>query len=376
MAPASTRSSSISSASTTSSSSSSNSSSHPNSSSSSTPTPTATSTPKDADAPPTKKKFACSFPSCGKSFSRSEHLHRHALNHKDGNNTCQRCSAHFRRRDLLDRHMARHKEKDDEAGGEGLGFLATRKRLWRDADGSIVNARRPSSTQSQDSAKRRQLSRGSRKDSSSSSDPDHAPASQALLTRPIPISRAGSTTTSSTIVEGSGTAPPPRLDRPAAAETACKTSEVDEDSQPSWLRLPTLPSPPISEPQSAMQSPSPELSDLDTLYEDSWPVMHHGLPEIVNHSPIMGRQSEYPASPSWGPQPFQTFMGAMAELSYDDIFRPETGLYDWQAWNSQVLSRCREEKFEPFAEKREREWNLYPGQDQAPFKRTFGLGTC
>jgi Zinc finger, C2H2 type len=48
-----------------------------------------------------KKKFACSFPDCGKSFSRSEHLHRHALNHKDGNNTCLRCRAHFRRRDLL-----------------------------------------------------------------------------------------------------------------------------------------------------------------------------------------------------------------------------------------------------------------------------------
>lgn len=48
-----------------------------------------------------KKKFGCTFPNCGKSFSRSEHLHRHALNHKDGNNTCLRCSAHFRRRDLL-----------------------------------------------------------------------------------------------------------------------------------------------------------------------------------------------------------------------------------------------------------------------------------
>lgn len=39
--------------------------------------------------------------------------------------------------------MNRHKEKDDEAGGEGLGHLATRKRLWRDANGNIINARRP-----------------------------------------------------------------------------------------------------------------------------------------------------------------------------------------------------------------------------------------
>ena len=130
-----------------------------------------------------KKKFGCGFPGCGKSFSRSEHLHRHALNHKDGNNTCLRCSAHFRRRDLLgksrynvlpglgltypkDRHMARHKEKDDEAGGEGLGILATRKRLWRDADGNIVNARRPSYVQ--DGAKRRQIERPERKSSSAS----------------------------------------------------------------------------------------------------------------------------------------------------------------------------------------------------------------
>jgi hypothetical protein len=51
--------------------------------------------------------------------------------------------------------MNRHKEKDDEAGGEGLGHLATRKRLWRDADGNIVNARRP---YYQDGVKRRQLS--------------------------------------------------------------------------------------------------------------------------------------------------------------------------------------------------------------------------
>lgn len=42
--------------------------------------------------------------------------------------------------------MVRHKEKDDEAGGEGLGHLATRKRLWRDAAGNIINGRRPFQT--------------------------------------------------------------------------------------------------------------------------------------------------------------------------------------------------------------------------------------
>ncbi|CAL3968329.1 hypothetical protein PZA11_006719 [Diplocarpon coronariae] len=349
MAPANTRSSSISSASTARSK---NSSSNP-------------------DAP-IRKKFGCSFPSCGKSFSRSEHLHRHALNHKEGNNTCQRCSAHFRRRDLLDRHMARHKEKDDEAGGEGLGVLATRKRLWRDAEGNIVNARRPSYTCSPDGVKRRQLSQSSREDptASSASDDKCSPARHPLAPPPVVrMSRTGSATSSATVVESRTRGYP---------EDAEPRKSVllpdDEDDRPSWLRpSTTLPSPPISEPQSAEQSPSPELSALDTLYEDSWPVMHHGVPEMVDSSPVMGRHSEYPPSPSWGPQPFQTFMGAMAELPYDDIFKPETGLYDWQVWNSQVLSRCREEKFDPF-EKRQRDWGSFAGE--GPLRRTFGLRTC
>jgi len=307
-----------------------------------------------------KKKFGCSFPGCGKSFSRSEHLHRHALNHKDGNNTCLRCMAHFRRRDLLDRHMARHKEKDDEAGGEGLGVLATRKRLWRDSAGNIVNARRPSYTQ--EGNKRRQISRSERKGSSSSEASDKSDDRKSIehphSTSPQML-RAPSTA-SSTIIVDTG--------------SRGLNSEKDEIHQDSWLEMTALPSPPItdSELDSGGQSPSDELDELDTLYEDSWPVMHNGLPEIVNNSPVMGRTSEYPESPSWGPQPFQTFMGAMADLPYDDIFKPESTMYDWQSWNSQVLSRCREEKYEPF-EERKRE--LYPGQEGI-FRRGFGLGTC
>ena len=42
--------------------------------------------------------------------------------------------------------MLRHQQKDEEAGGEGLGVVCTRKRLWRDADGNIVT-KRPRSTQ-------------------------------------------------------------------------------------------------------------------------------------------------------------------------------------------------------------------------------------
>ncbi|KAJ5408356.1 hypothetical protein N7509_002239 [Penicillium cosmopolitanum] len=58
-----------------------------------------------------------------KSFTRAEHLRRHALNHDQPRNgfTCERCSVHFQRPDLLARHMERHTKRDAEAGGPGLG---------------------------------------------------------------------------------------------------------------------------------------------------------------------------------------------------------------------------------------------------------------
>ncbi|RQM06052.1 hypothetical protein DH86_00002362 [Scytalidium sp. 3C] len=59
----------------------------------------------------------------------------------------------------MQRHLARHKEKDDEAGGEGLGVLATRKRLWRDENGNIVNSRRPSLADAKEIARKRMENR-------------------------------------------------------------------------------------------------------------------------------------------------------------------------------------------------------------------------
>ncbi|KAI0889502.1 fungal-specific transcription factor domain-containing protein [Annulohypoxylon maeteangense] len=91
---------------------------------------------RDGDG--TRRLFTCTQDGCGKSFSRSEHLHRHQKNHIDGDATCPRCRAHFKRQDLLERHMSRHKQKDEEAGGEGIGTLNTRKRMWKDHDGRIV----------------------------------------------------------------------------------------------------------------------------------------------------------------------------------------------------------------------------------------------
>jgi hypothetical protein len=270
--------------------------------------------------------------------------------------------------------MARHKEKDDEAGGEGLGILATRKRLWKDADGNIVNARRPSYVQ--DGAKRRQIERPERQSSSASDASARSQSTPSAISSPqIPMSRTVSTASSTIIVD---TGSPGYPDHEAKSENHVhRDSRDSQDSQDAWLgmaSLATLPSPPISEESEQSGDHSEDASDLDALYEDTWPVMHNGLPDIVNNSPVLGRQSEYPASPSWGPQPFQTFMGAMAELPYDDIFKPETGLYDWQAWNSQILtSRCREEKFDPF-EERKREWSL-PYQEGS-LRRAFGLGTA
>ncbi|TVY76157.1 Zinc finger protein [Lachnellula suecica] len=88
-----------------------------------------------------RKQYVCTYENCNKSFTRSDHLTRHSLNHGPGKSTCPRCSAHFNRPDLLDRHLARHRQRDEEAGGYGLGVVETRKRMWRDADGNIVNKR-------------------------------------------------------------------------------------------------------------------------------------------------------------------------------------------------------------------------------------------
>ncbi|KAH9889598.1 fungal-specific transcription factor domain-containing protein [Xylariomycetidae sp. FL2044] len=100
----------------------------------------------------TKRVFTCTHTGCGRSFSRSEHLHRHQKNHTEGDATCTRCRAHFKRQDLLERHLSRHRQRDDEAGGEGSGTLNTRKRMWKDYDGNIVQKKPNASEQVADQA--------------------------------------------------------------------------------------------------------------------------------------------------------------------------------------------------------------------------------
>lgn len=236
--------------------------------------------------------------------------------------------------------MARHKEKDDEAGGDGLGVLATRKRLWRDASGKIVNTRRPSCTQE---------GRSSCRVEKSTKATDRRVRGQGPA-RQIPSA-------SSTIVVDTG-----KFEYP---------DPEPHQATPSWLEI-GMPSSPSTEPSlhSTTESPPADLSDLDALYEDApWPL-DDTLPHIEPPSPLDGH-SPYLTPTSWGlPQPFQTFMGA-AEPPYADVFKPTSDAYEWQPWTSQVLlSRCREEKYEPDVK---REWaSPYPG-DAA--RRQFGLGT-
>ena len=266
--------------------------------------------------------------------------------------------------------MARHKERDNEAGGEGLGVLATRKRLWRDATGNIVNARRPSYTQ--EGSKKKQISRVEKNPRINPIEKRMTTRGQALLnalpspTSPtIPMSRNSSR--SSTIVVDT------REVRKYEYPDPDEVHKIEEDS---WIEMGALPSPPMSGSNSEAHSPSDELSDLDGLYEEaSWPL-HNGLSQIEEFRPAL-EQSDF-ITTSWSnqPQPFQTFMGAMAELLYDDVFKPESGIYDWQHWNNQVLmSRCREEKYDPLEERKPVWGSSYPGQEMG-FRRNFGLGTA
>lgn len=294
--------------------------------------------------------------------------------------------------------MARHKEKDDEAGGEGLGVLATRKRLWRDADGNIVNARRPSYTP-EVCNKRRMLNKPTERKETKVSEherrmslsPNNLPPSPASMTR---VDSARSTI----IVETNHRQQQQQQQHmyPLLAETHAKLERDDynqthtpwyQSSGPSLLS-PTGSSSSYSEPESSLQSESQSpAAELDTLYEDAWPMHSAVLPQIISNSPPMSRESEYPASPGWGPQPsFQTFMGAIGEFEEPQQHQHHLqhqplkqaygadmrGMYGWQnPWtvgNQTMLSRCREEKYEPLMER----GGAYPHQEV--LRRGFGLG--
>jgi len=273
--------------------------------------------------------------------------------------------------------MARHKEKDDEAGGEGLGVLATRKRLWRDSNGAIVNARRPSYTAEGPASKRRaiadvkkrsprpavleerKMNMSTRNQGVIIEQPQHA----------LPLTRDFSRASSTIIVDAGH--PQQQIQQ----HTFEYPDPEDDRKAPcsSWLEIDnTLPSPPLSSPSlpSNAQSPSHSLNELDALYEDaSWPLhspLHQDHLPNPQQTVLSGQEQSFAG---YTQAPFQTFMGAMETLPYDDIFKPEAGVWDWQQWNSQVLmSKCREERYEPKYEIGEaREW-LQGGE------RRYGVG--
>lgn len=55
--------------------------------------------------------FQCTYPGCGSSYRRKEHLNRHAQQHtKEPKYACNYCSRKFFRRDILRRHLELHDE--------------------------------------------------------------------------------------------------------------------------------------------------------------------------------------------------------------------------------------------------------------------------
>ena len=161
--------------------------------------------------------------------------------------------------------MLRHKEKDEEAGGEGLGKLLTRKRLWRDANGVIIADRRP-----EHEKKRKRLSTTSQDTSS--------PTRQ-----PAPID----------------TNSPPARDARA------------------------LLSPPTSNPtRSEVNGISGNAVSVST--DDQWPVPMDDT--ILPLEETVMDSFDFLCNASWGTQPLQSGQGGPNDdLPYDDLFAPDTG---------------------------------------------------
>ncbi|OCF60817.1 hypothetical protein L486_00457 [Kwoniella mangroviensis CBS 10435] len=52
--------------------------------------------------------FRCTYQGCSKTFTRKDHLFRHAANHSEDTFNCRRCTRPFKRLDLLQRHEKRN----------------------------------------------------------------------------------------------------------------------------------------------------------------------------------------------------------------------------------------------------------------------------
>jgi len=179
--------------------------------------------------------------------------------------------------------MNRHAEKDSEAGGEGLGILATRKRLWRNADGNIVNARRP---HQREGGKRRQT------------------ANRATNNTRAHFEQHGSESVDNDIRVSSQENSSPNLDNAGQHEQHCA---ILSDT-------PLVLGPFDDSGLEAVDMLDKSQSDWDPM--ESLVHLHNGMTD----------QFDFLSNASWGTQPFQVFMGAIDDLPYDDIFKPDTGM--------------------------------------------------
>lgn len=82
--------------------------------------------------------------------------------------------------------MDRHRQRDEEAGGEGMGVVETRKRLWEDEDGNVVK-KRPLTTPVPRARKRARRNHAPKTSIQSQEVPsDLAPSGQYQLPSPAP----------------------------------------------------------------------------------------------------------------------------------------------------------------------------------------------
>jgi hypothetical protein len=179
--------------------------------------------------------------------------------------------------------MQRHKEKDDEAGGEGLGKLLTRKRLWRDSNGAIIADRRP------EHEKKRKRPSMTSQDTSS-----------------------------------------PRQPRPVESSTP----PVNDARAPL--------SPPTSDPTGS-EANGNSGNAVSISADDQWPIPMDDA--ILPLEDTVMDSFDFLCNASWGNEPLQDSQDG--DLPYNDMFMPDTGqlLHGYQSYailtNSQpLLSTC------------------------------------
>ncbi len=184
----------------------------------------------------------------------------------------------------LDRHMARHQQKDKEAGGEGLGVVETRKKLWRDADGNIVSK------------------------------------------RPVPGDSEGESQSRSGRRDGDRDSRPPPSKKHAADLSGTTTLETN----PIATQQMPLHAEPLSPPRSMLSAA--ESSSYEHQEQHQLPELsddHEGFMDPMAPTTTSGQHDmfDFLANSSWGSQPSSTLnmLGSAENMPFDDMFNPDTG---------------------------------------------------